>query len=571
MRIVVVLTLCFASAISAQPPFLRGLTPAEIAAENLLIAQTACKQTAGTPGADDTETRLRTAIKEQLAGNAPAAAKLVEELTALPNGKLAAGDFHLCFGNLDRAAAAFKSVSSPEADKRLLNVLIAQRRTADALALNAALLKAAPNDPSLLAAQAALLLEDPNAQLNTVIADLRAATAALPDDVVAHANLGRALFLLQDARNAHASLMNALNINPAYVPALVTRAQLEFLTSQFSLAVSTSVEIARLRPQFSFARLLQGAALLAQNRVDDAEIVFAELLRVEPSNIEALYQLGFCQYRKSNFDESRKSFEKVYASTPPDLRGLIGLIEVDSAQKQFDKALSRLDAALKTDPANPIILTAWANTSVRAGRLDEAAAAYRKLIAATPKDFNLQMSLGEVLRQKKDWAQAAEVWNAAAALQPKNPAPLINQAMAVEQTGRLAEAAAIYERILKVDSSNVVALNNYANYLANQGKDLTLALRHALRAAVLASGDPSINDTLGYVYLKRKEPKEAVKIFERLTADFPKVALFHIHYAEALRQSGDTAGAARECAAAIPALAADAEKSDFKTMCAGTP
>jgi tetratricopeptide (TPR) repeat protein len=143
--------------------------------------------------------------------------------------------------------------------------------------------------------------------------------------------------------------------------------------------------------------------------------------------------------------------------------------------------------------------------------------------------------------------------------------------VAIEQAGRLAEAAALYERILKLDGSNVIALNNYANYLANHGKDLNLALRHALRAAILAAGDPSIKDTLGYVYLKRKEPKEAIKIFERLTADFPNVALFHIHYADALRQNGDAAAAARECAAAKPALTADTEKADFKTMCPDNP
>lgn len=572
MRNAAVLTFCFVSVISAQPPFLKGLTPAEIAAENLQVAQAACKDLPATPGANETESRLREAIKEHIAGNAPAAAKLVEQLAALPNGKLASGDFHFCFGDLDRAAAAFKSVASPEAEKRLLAVLVAQRRTAEALALTASLLKATPNDPSLLGARAGLLLDDAKPdQLPAIIADLRASVAALPRNPIAQANLGRALFLTLDARNSHAAITEALNLLPTYVPALVTRAQHEFVTGQFSLAVSTAADILRLRPQLSIARLLQGAAFLAQNRVDDAETTFTELLRLEPANREALYQLGFSQFRKSNFDESRKSFEKVYASTPPDIRGLVGLVEIDSAQNKFDQALQRLDAALIAEPSNPILLTARANTSVRAGRLDEAAAAYRKLIAADPKNFNLQMSLGEVLRQKQDWAQAAVAWNAAAAIQPNNPGPLINQAMAVEQLGRFAEAAAIYERILKLDNSNVIALNNYANYLANQRKDLDVALRHALRAAVLASGDPSINDTLGYVYLKRKEPKEAIKIFERLTTDFPKVALFHIHYAEALRQSGDAAGAARECAVAKPAIAADAEKTEFKTMCPATP
>ena len=537
MRIAVVLSFCLFSAVSAQT--ISGLTPDEISAEDLLLAQSACKQPPPDPD-------------------------------KLP--PLALGEFHLCAGNLDRAAAAFKAAATPDADKRLVAVLTAQRRRPEAIALAETLLKAQPNDPARLSQRAALLLASAKpAQLPAIIADLRKSLVALPTNPVAHANLARALVLSEDLRNAHDSLSTALTLAPEYVPALASRASLEFVTGQFSLAVSTTADILRLRPQNVFARLLQGAAYLYQGRVDDAEAAYTEAVRLDPANREALYQLGFTQFRKSSFAEARKSFEKAYAATPPDLRGLMGLVEIDSAEKQFDQALQRLDAALKSDPANATLLTARANTSVRAGRLDEAIVAYRKLIATAPKDFKLQMSLAEVFRQKGDSGQAAEVWKAASLIQPTNPTPLINQAMAVEQAGRLAEAAALYERILKLDGSNVIALNNYANYLANQGKDLNLALRHALRAAILASGDPSINDTLGYVYLKRKEPKEAIKIFERLTADFPNVALFHIHYADALRQNGDAAAADRECATAKPAITADAEKADFKTMCPAIP
>lgn len=280
MRIAVVLSFCFFSAVSAQT--ITGLTPDEIAAEDLLLAQSACKQPPPDP----------------------------EKLPPL-----ALGEFHLCAGNLDRAAAAFKAAATPAAEKRLVAVLAAQRHRPEALALAETLLKAEPNDPALLAQRAALLLAAAKpAQLPAIVADLRKSVAALTGNPAAHANLARALVLSEDLRNAHDSLTTALTLAPEYVPALASRASLEFATGQFSLAVSTTADLLRLRPQNVFARLLQGAAYLYQGRVDDAEAVYTEAVRLDPANREVRYQLGYVQFRKSSFAEARKSFEQAYAA-----------------------------------------------------------------------------------------------------------------------------------------------------------------------------------------------------------------------------------------------------------------
>ena len=99
--------------------------------------------------------------------------------------------------------------------------------------------------------------------------------------------------------------------------------------------------------------------------------------------------------------------------------------------------------------------------------------------------------------------------------------------------------------MLKTEPDNVVALNNYSFYLAEQGTDLDMALTYAQKAKSKAPADPMIADTLGFVYLKKNLPQNAASIFSELTGKYPKVALFHIRLATAHLQAGEKAKARR--------------------------
>jgi Tfp pilus assembly protein PilF len=118
--------------------------------------------------------------------------------------------------------------------------------------------------------------------------------------------------------------------------------------------------------------------------------------------------------------------------------------------------------------------------------------------------------------------------------------------MALDQVSRRSEAAPLYLQVLKAEPDNVVALNNYSYFLADQGNDLDLALSYAQKAKSKAPADPMIADTLGFVYLKKNLPQNAASIFAELTGKYPKVALFHIRLATAHLQAGDKSKAKSE-------------------------
>jgi tetratricopeptide (TPR) repeat protein len=541
----------------AQPGNPGTMSAAELQRENTEQFRSAC--------------RLRYGAEEP-AKNEESAKGLLERFTReAANAELrvqlaTAGEKLFCAGALDRAAGVFEKLG---ADKRLAAVRMEQGRPAEALALCERILQANPNDGDALGLRASLWLQEGKRErLPAIVSDLRRAAGLLPRDFVIQAALGRALVASGDFGGATGAFAEAVRLQPEYVPGLAGAAALQLARGEFNGAANAASEILRLRPDNSFARLVLAASYLRQTRVDEAEATLEEALRRDPDNREVKYQLGFIRFRLGKLDGAETLFNEVYAGPSPDLRGLLGLVEVDGARKQFDRALQRLDGGLQKDPKNAVLRVAWASMAVLAGRHGEAAAAFRKLIEADPGNYELRMRLAETFRQQGDWGQAAEAWKGAAALRPKDPTALLSQAMALEQSNRLAEAAVVYEQVLKIDGSQLVALNNYAYFLASQGKDLDLALRHALRAVILAPSDAQLSDTLGYVYLKRKAPKEALKVFERLVAEYPKQALFHIRLAEAMRLGGDTEGQQRECAAAAPLVTLPVEKAAFEPVCA---
>ena len=171
----------------------------------------------------------------------------------------------------------------------------------------------------------------------------------------------------------------------------------------------------------------------------------------------------------------------------------------------------------------------------RAGRLDEAEAAYQRLLARWPDLpdtwFNLavlqrkarrfeaalasyQQALDRGVSQpeeahlnrgviysdclRRDEAAAAEL-HAALALNPTFVPALLNLANLQEDLGRREDALALYERVLAIDPRCHVALARQASLRTATGPDALTVER--LRAALMLPGVPSADRALSLIHI----------------------------------------------------------------------
>ncbi len=136
---------------------------------------------------------------------------------------------------------------------------------------------------------------------------------------------------------------------------------------------------------------------------------------------------------------------------------------------KHEEAAAAYDAILL---AAPMEARVWVNQGVvlRAlGRLEAAAACYRRALALEPGNAGIHSNLGNVLRQLERFDEAIECHKRALALDPSNHAAEYNLALALRDLGRLGEALGYFDRCIAGGHARPEVLVEHAATLLTAG------------------------------------------------------------------------------------------------------
>jgi len=115
-----------------------------------------------------------------------------------------------------------------------------------------------------------------------------------------------------------------------------------------------------------------------------------------------------------------------------------------------------------------------------------------------------------------------------------------NKADCLQYTSRTNEAYREYERALKINPENIVAMNNYAYLMACNGRNLSKCNTLIKKVIEVEPENPTYLDTYGWVLHKQKKNADAKAVFKKAMLyggkDNAEVLL---HYAEVLDSLGD--------------------------------
>jgi putative PEP-CTERM system TPR-repeat lipoprotein len=300
-------------------------------------------------------------------------------------------------------------------------------------------------------------------------------------------------------------------------------------------------------------------------------------LAAMPNDPRLLSMLGAAQVMSGNLNQAIETYKHLVQLQPTNPMPLLQLAEAQAATKEFSAALEseRKAIALKPDLAQAWALLA--KTYLVSGRAAEALAEAKKLQKDQPKSVIGYALEGEILAVQKKWSESASAYREAFARAPSpqivaryytvlqaggkgaDATALATKYMAGHpddatlpgllaeqdlQQGRIDEAVDAYERVLKIDPDNVIALNNLGWMLTE--KKNPKGLEYAERAHRLAPFNPGVLDTLGYAYTNNGNPKRGVQLLRMASTMAPAHAQFRLHLAQALAASGDKAAARDE-------------------------
>lgn len=151
------------------------------------------------------------------------------------------------------------------------------------------------------------------------------------------------------------------------------------------------------------------------------------------------------------------------------------------------------------------------------GKIAEAAAIYRAIIAGQPRNFDANHLLGVALLQQGD-AQGAEMQlRVALNINPVNAAAHNNYGNVLRAMKRPAEALVNYDKALSILPAYPDAFSNRGTALRDLGR-LDEAVQSFKQALALKPADAPSLQNLGSLLLQLRKPDEALGYFEKLVA-----------------------------------------------------
>jgi tetratricopeptide (TPR) repeat protein len=273
---------------------------------------------------------------------------------------------------------------------------------------------------------------------------------------------------------------------------------------------------------------------------------------------------------ENKFKDAEDAFRRSYQLNPANLRGLMGVAETYLRQNKTDQAIQMLQAEVAKTPTRSDLHLALGTVGQIAGRWDMAISEFQTALSSSAKGSKAQgemyFRIGETQRRKGDLNAAIVSLQAARQTLPDDGRVLGTLALVLDGAGRWPEAKQVYQATTKLYPNEPFVLNNLAFGMAEHGEDLDQALSMAQRAKQLVSTMPEISDTLGWIYLKKNLPDNAIQIFQDLVAKQPNQTTFRYHLGMALSQKGDKVRALQELKKALEGSPSDPERQKIKEL-----
>lgn len=222
-------------------------------------------------------------------------------------------------------------------------------------------------------------------------------------------------------------------------------------------------------PADQVSRIDRGWQWLQLDDFRNAEREFAAALKQQPSFHPAETAMAYLLMARGNEKDAATRFEKALQADATYVPALIGRGQVLLELDRDADALASFEAALAKDPSRTELrsrvdvlkfrqtqaMLARAKSAADGRRFDEAAAAYRDAIAASPDSGFLYRDLAAVEQKAGQAASALQHYRQAVELDPSDARSHAAIGGILESQGDVPGAIASYERARSLDASEV--------------------------------------------------------------------------------------------------------------------
>ena len=192
---------------------------------------------------------------------------------------------------------------------------------------------------------------------------------------------------------------------------------------------------------------LYGLGLLAEKNANfqSAEQLFRDALTVEPKSLKIWFSLGNLYYAQTKLPAAEECYQKILALQPTFASVYNNLGYVQQQQGKFPEAIDSYQKALELQPNCTEAEINLANLLYRQGQLSSEKYSHYA---------GLNHQLGIQLQKKGNIDAAITCYRQASALQPDLASAHYNLGIALQEQGKLEEAIACYQQVLEIPAKD---------------------------------------------------------------------------------------------------------------------
>ncbi|MEC5161319.1 MULTISPECIES: XrtA/PEP-CTERM system TPR-repeat protein PrsT [unclassified Janthinobacterium] len=283
---------------------------------------------------------------------------------------------------------------------------------------------------------------------------------------------------------------------------LALRAQVEYSGGDQAAALDSYARLARLQPGSAELQLRVATLQMALNDQPAALLSVRRALSLQPGMLEAEVTEAALLLDKGSHAEALQLARGVQQRRPTLAAGFKLEGDVLMAQQQPQAALKLYERAYGMDKIGPLLVQIH-RALLLADKPEQAQARIDTWLRDNPADLSTRLYLAGARLARKDYK------------------------------GAIVQ----YEKMLRLDPKNIVALNDLA-WAYQQDKD-----KRALATAELAyqqqASNPAVLDTLGWILIEQGSAARALPLLQKASALAPKAPDIGYHLGVALMKSGD--------------------------------
>ena len=286
------------------------------------------------------------------------------------------------------------------------------------------------------------------------------------------------------------------------------------------------------------SKLQEGIELHRNGQLQQAELIYQQILQVNPENAEVLHLLGTIAHQVEKYDLAINLINQAIEIDPNQSSFFNNLGLTLQKQGRFEEAVQAYKQTIDLNSESSECYYNLGITLNDQGKLEEAIQAYRQAIEINPNYSKAYNNLGSMLKDQGNPEEAIQAYRQAIKNSPGYSEAYNNLGITLNDQGKLEEAIQAYKNVLKINPNYLEACNSLGIAFKDLGRleESVQAYQDAIR--INPNHGPTHNN-LGNVLRDQGKLEEAIQAYQQAIEINPKFPEAHHNLGTSLFLAGD--------------------------------